>query len=64
MEMAVYRNVSLADLLRGWTDAIRRRRAYRATVAELRRHDERELEDLGFNRGEIPEVAARATFGS
>ena len=34
---------------------------YNRTVAELQALSGRELEDLGFNRGEIPEVARRAS---
>ncbi|WP_230374113.1 DUF1127 domain-containing protein [Pontivivens ytuae] len=36
---------------------------YRETVAELRRHNEHELEDLGMNRADITRVARAATYG-
>jgi uncharacterized protein YjiS (DUF1127 family) len=34
---------------------------YNRTVAELQALSGRELEDLGFNRADIPEVARKAT---
>ena len=35
-------------------------RRYRDTVSELNRLSNRELNDLGINRGEIPSVARRS----
>ena len=35
-------------------------RRYRNTVSELNRLSNRELNDLGINRGEIPSVARRS----
>ena len=35
-------------------------RRYRETVSELSRLSNRDLADLGINRGEIPSVARRA----
>jgi uncharacterized protein YjiS (DUF1127 family) len=35
-------------------------RRYRDTMNELSRLSQRELNDLGINRGDIPAVAARA----
>ncbi len=35
-------------------------RRYRETCNELQRLSQRELDDLGFNRGDIPAVARRA----
>ncbi|UXN02264.1 MULTISPECIES: DUF1127 domain-containing protein [unclassified Bartonella] len=36
-------------------------RSYRTTVNELSRLSNRELNDLGINRAEIPSIARRAT---
>ncbi|MCC0029361.1 MAG: DUF1127 domain-containing protein [Brucellaceae bacterium] len=35
-------------------------RRYRAISAELNRLSSRELEDIGFSRGDIPQVARKA----
>ena len=43
------------------SEARARRSLYRRTVSELQALDDRELADLGLNRGMIPGVAAEAT---
>ena len=61
--MEFTQNMTFSGWLNSWIEVHRRNRAYRRTIAALRQRSEQELEDLGFNRGEIPEVAAKATFG-
>lgn len=47
----------LGDTFREWRD---RRAAYRATVDELSRLDDRELDDLGISRCDIYRIAEEA----
>jgi uncharacterized protein YjiS (DUF1127 family) len=43
--------------------AIRQRRVYERTVAELNSLSDRELTDLGISRLSIPELAREAAYG-
>lgn len=51
---------SLKDLI---LTAIRQRRIYERTVAELNSLTDRELNDLGISRFSIPELARESAYG-
>lgn len=46
-----------------WADERARRRVYRETYRELARLTDRELADLGIDRGNIDAVAYEAAYG-
>jgi uncharacterized protein YjiS (DUF1127 family) len=45
----------------GFVQSYKNWRQYRATYDELMRLNQRELDDLGINRYDIPAIARRAT---
>jgi uncharacterized protein YjiS (DUF1127 family) len=55
-----YRLAALKEIV---LTAIRQRRVYERTVAELNSLSDRELTDLGISRLSIPELAREAAYG-
>lgn len=53
-----------ADLAAGLTERLAAHRTYRATVNELSALGDRELDDLGVTRAEIPAIARQAALGA
>ena len=53
----------LANIRDRLAAAIRQRRTYERTVAELNSLTDRELLDLGISRFSIPEVARESAYG-
>ncbi|MBA3911699.1 MAG: hypothetical protein C0524_17945 [Rhodobacter sp.] len=53
----------IADLRNGVVTAIRQRRIYGQTAAELNALTDRELADLGIVRASIAEIAREAAYG-
>lgn len=53
----------LAGSVQSLAEAYEKRRRFRATMRELNALDFDTLEDLGFARGDIPDVAYRAVYG-
>jgi uncharacterized protein YjiS (DUF1127 family) len=54
---------AVAETLRAWREASTRRTALRRTRLELEALSDRELDDLGIARWDIPAVSRRAVYG-
>ena len=63
----IAQEMNLGRALAEWVSALRadfrKWRLYRETVVELNRLDEVELDDLGFARADIKDVAEEAVYG-
>ena len=59
--IVLFNAARIRRLVNGWIAALIARHERRATLATLRRFDDRELKDIGLYRGELYDAVAKAS---